>query len=421
VALNYFVLFGLMKYLKISLIVVLLTFANVFAGGFQVNLQGIKQTGMANCGAATLVDNSLLFYNPGGLVLLDSLNSITAGFSPLFPRTLYQEPQSDYSSRTLKNTGTPFNFYTNFRLKKIPRFCLGFGVYTPFGSRVQWPSNWKGKFLLQEINLRTVFFQPTLSYKINDKIGLGIGFVYASGSFLLQRALPLQNQQSQYGQGTLSGDANGMGFNAGLFFKPSEKLSFGINYRSKVVANVSSGTAQFEVPNAVSGLFSSGSFTTQLSLPSVFTIGSSYLFSEKMLVCLEINYVGWSAYDSLVIDFENNTERLSDIRSPRMYKNSFIARIGAQYKINTKADVRAGVYYDQSPVMRGYLTPETPDSDKIGITFGCSYKLIKNLSTDFAILYIQGKRREDTNIETQFSGIYKSVAVAPVIGLSWIF
>ena len=410
-----------MKFTKIIIIFILFASRNAFAGGFQVNLQGIKQTGMANCGTAVLNDNSLIFFNPGGLALLDSSNSVTAGFSPLFPRTLYQEPQSDYSSRTLNHTGTPFNFYANFRIKKISKLSFGFGVYTPFGSRVQWPDDWKGKFLLQEINLRTIFIQPTLSYKINEKIGIGFGFVYATGSFLLQRALPLQNQQAQYAQARLNGNANGMGWNAGILFKATEKFSIGLNYRSTVLAKVKNGTAIFETPLAVSELFPSTNFTTQLSLPSVLTIGFSYQFSEKLLMSLDVNYVGWNSYDSLIIDFENNTERLSDLRSPRMYKNSYIFRIGAQYKFTNKFYTRAGVYFDQSPVKNGYLTPETPDSDKIGITFGCSYSILKNLSADFALLYIQGKRREDTNLETQFSGIYKSEAIAPTFGFSWKF
>jgi len=75
------VLFGDMKFTKIIIIFILFASRNAFAGGFQVNLQGIKQTGMANCGTAVLNDNSLIFFNPGGLALLDSSNSVTAGFT----------------------------------------------------------------------------------------------------------------------------------------------------------------------------------------------------------------------------------------------------------------------------------------------------------------------------------------------------
>ena len=83
-----FVLFGNVNYLRIFGLFLLISTHKTFAGGFQVNLQGIKQSGMANCGVALLSDNSLLFFNPGRLALLDSSNSITVGFSPLFPRTL---------------------------------------------------------------------------------------------------------------------------------------------------------------------------------------------------------------------------------------------------------------------------------------------------------------------------------------------
>jgi long-chain fatty acid transport protein len=410
-----------MKFLTLVVLFLIIFQTRLFAGAFQVNLQGIKQSGMANCGTGTLQDNSVLFFNPGGLALVDSLNSFTAGFSPLFPKTLYQEPQSDYIARTVNNTGTPFNFYSNFRFKKLSFLSFGIGVYTPFGSRVQWPEDWKGKFLLQEINLRTIFIQPTISLKLNDKIGIGLGFVYATGSFSLQRALPLQNNQAQYAQGNLSGNAEGMGWNAGIFFKATNKLFFGLNYRTKVIANVKSGTAEFETPNAVADLFPSTNFSTQLSLPSVASFGTSYQFTNKLLFAVDINYVGWQSYDSLIIDFETNTERLSDLRSPREYKNSFVYRLGVHYKLNKKLDLRTGVYFDQSPVNDGYLTPETPDSDKIGLTIGCSYLILKNLSADFALLYIQGKRREDTNVETQFSGIYKSIALAPTVGISWNF
>jgi hypothetical protein len=36
-----------------------------FAGGFQINLQGQKQTGMGHTGTGLLLDGAPLFFNPG--------------------------------------------------------------------------------------------------------------------------------------------------------------------------------------------------------------------------------------------------------------------------------------------------------------------------------------------------------------------
>jgi long-chain fatty acid transport protein len=104
-----------------------------------------------------------------------------------------------------------------------------------------------------------------------------------------------------------------------------------------------------------------------------------------------------------------------------MYKNAFIFRIGTQYKCNDKWTFRAGAYYDMTPVKSGYLTPETPDSDKIGITTGVSFNVTKTFHVDASLLYIEGRKRTDTNIETQFTGTYKTKAVVPGISIEYIF
>jgi len=80
-----------------------------------------------------------------------------------------------------------------------------------------------------------------------------------------------------------------------------------------------------------------------------------------------------------------------------------------------------GAYFDQSPVKAGYLTPETPDENKIGITAGITLNLTKMIHIDGSLLYIEGMKRTDTNIETGFGGTYKSKAVVPGIGLEWMF
>jgi long-chain fatty acid transport protein len=123
----------------------------------------------------------------------------------------------------------------------------------------------------------------------------------------------------------------------------------------------------------------------------------------------------------LIIDFDKNSDALTDVHSPRMYKNVFIFRVGGQYKCNDKWTLRAGTYYDMSPVKDGYLTPETPDTDKIGVTLGASFNITKTFHIDASLLYIEGMKRTDTNIETQFSGTYKTKAVVPGVSIEYLF
>lgn len=411
-----------MKKLLLLAALYLLFLPLVFAGGFQVNLQGQKQSGMGHTGTGLLLDNSSILFNPGAVSFLDSLRGLSFGTSLIFPRTMYLEPYpGTYTAAIEKHVSTPITLYAAFKVGKSDKFTAGIGVYNPFGSRLQWADDWKGQFLIREIDLKTFFIQPTISYKVNEKLGIGLGFVYGTGNFSLRKGIPVQDSTGAYGEGELKGKANGFGFNAGIYFKASEKLSIGIDYRSQVNVKVKEGTAVFTVPNGLSGYFPETTFSTQLRLPQTATLGLGYVVNEKLKMALDINYVGWKSYDSLIIDFAENTDKLADIHSARMYKNSFIFRVGGQYKVNNKWIVRLGTYYDMTPTPDGYFTPETPDVNKIGFTSGASMKVTKKLNLDLSLLFIEGIKRTNTSIETGFGGTYKSRALVPGFSLEYRF
>lgn len=392
----------------------------VHAGGFQVNAQGQKQLGMGHTGTGFFWDASTLFFNPGGACFLPYKFMVNGGTTLLIPRSQYVEPSPGvYTASMVQNVGTPFNLYAAWRPDSLQRLSLGLAVYTPFGSRAQWPDDWKGQFLIREINLKTIFIQPTISWKMGG-LGIGVGFVYATGSFDLRKGVPVQNNSSEYGEAKLHGAASGYGFNAGVYYMATRKLSLGVSYRSSVKVNVANGTADFTVPPSLTEYFPVNTFSTYIKLPQVISAGAGY-HTGKWKFAADVNVIGWHTYDTLRIDFETNTDKLADVNDPRCYKDVFIARIGAQYKLNEKIDVRAGAYYDISPVQDGYLTPETPDSDRLGLTCGASIHFGEKFSADIALLYIEGMKRSDTNLATGFSGTYKSRVVAPSIGVEYKF
>lgn len=391
-----------------------------FAGGFQINLQGQRQIGMGHTGTGFVTDAATIFFNPGGMGWLDTSVNLSGGMSLIIPRTQYVESSPGTYSATMEhNVGTPFQFYYSASLKKNIR--AGIGVYTPFGSRAQWGDDWKGQFIIREINLKTIFIQPTLSWKVNEHFGIGAGFVIATGNFGLRKGVPVQNLAGEFGEGNLDGDAAGIGINIGAYFSANEKWSAGINYRSSVTAKVDGGDAKFDVPGYLEQYFPETQFSAALDLPQVLSFGIGYRVNSKLSLAADVNFIGWSSYDSLRIDFETNTEKLEDISSARMYEDVFIYRLGAEYLACKNVFIRAGVYYDTTPVQDGYVTPETPDSDRIGITLGAGFLAGKHFRLDASLLYNQTQQRTDTNLETGFSGTYQTKTVIPGVGFSCSF
>src|SRR5690606_20122245 len=134
-------------------------------------------------------------------------------------------------------------------------------------------------------------------------------------------------------------------------------------------------------------------FNTELPLPSTITLGIAYQVNDRFLISVEGSRVGWSDYETLIFDFESETESFQDSENPRNYEDAFIARLGMQYVADTNLTLRLGAYYDQSPVQDEYFNPETPSLDNVGITAGFSYNFSEQVGIDLSFIYIAGLKR----------------------------
>jgi len=386
------------------------------AGGFQINTQGEKANGMGGSATGIGKDASSVYFNPGSLSLQEK-SCIMGGFNFVSPRASFLSPINGNVDAEKVNF-TPFYLYGFY---KINRFTIGLGVNNPYGMGSSWGDDWEGKYIIQEIKLNTFYIQPTVSYKITDRIGVGAGFVYATGHAFVRKAVPVTGVSTPYGEAELDGNGHGFGFNAGLFFKLSEQATAGLSYRSRVKLNVKDGDATFSgIPSSLSSEFpASAGFNTEINLPSTLSVGLAYQFNDKLMVALDFNLTGWAVYDSLNFEFPDHPDL--DSRSGRNYKNAIAARLGGQYKITKKLDFRAGIAFDESPVRDGYLSPELPDANKSILTFGAGYQITESLSADLSFMLENFAERKDVNYETNFSGKYKSTVTVFGIGVNYVF
>jgi long-chain fatty acid transport protein len=396
-------------------------FTSSFAGGFQVALQGQKQTGMAHIGTPFKLDAASIYFNPGALPMLDKKVALSFGVSPIFSTVAFQNEEYNYNSTSDNPIGSPFSVYFNYIIKE--KLSIGIGVYTPFGSSAKWDDDWEGRYLIQNIALKAIFIQPTIGYKITDNIGIGAGLIYATGSVEINKALPLP-----VGDATstvnLQSKAKGFGGNIGIYADVAEKFHLGLTYKTAIKMKAEDGDVQMKgVPKALASSFpAENKFSTTLNLPGSINFGVGYDVTEKLKLAVEVNYVMWSVYDSLIFDFKTNTSSLEDSHNPRLYENTLAFRIGAEYELNDMFTPRLGFYYDPSPIQDDYFSPETPNMDNLGFTAGLSYMPTERLSIDVSFLYIHGlKRTGVTYAPSNFGGDYKTSAVIPGIGLAYKF
>ncbi|MCY4778441.1 outer membrane protein transport protein [Sphingobacterium sp. UT-1RO-CII-1] len=389
----------------------------LWAQGSQVNTQSQKAVGMAGAGSALFVDESSIFYSPGALAKMNG-NAVSANVSAIMYRSAFQEAGANEVYDTKFKITPPFSVFATFSPEGA-RWKAGLGIYTPFGGSVNWGEEWPGKYELNHLQMRAIYIQPTISYKITENLGIGAGFVYNLGLVDLSRSLPVSGPDGKSGRAELSGTGTGTGFNVGAHYHVEDVFALSVSYRSKVNTKLKNGDAEFTVPDALASSFPNTTFNAELPLPASLNIGLSFPVSSKVDIAADATFLNYSVYKKLVFDYKDNTPVLTDTEQEKNYKNGFSGKIGVNYQTTPKLALRAGMGYVASPVRAEYVSPETPDNDRImgsiGFTYGISDKW--ELSGAYVLQHL--KSRHVTSVATGLSGIYETNIHAPGISLTY--
>lgn len=389
----------------------------LWAQGSQVNTQSLKAVGMSGAGSALFVDESSIFYNPGALSKMDH-NAISVGASAIMYRSAFRELNSTETHHTKFKITPPFSIFAAIG-PKDSWWKAGIGVYTPFGGSVNWGTEWPGKYELNHLELRAIYIQPTVSFKLTENFGIGGGFVYNIGLVDLSRSLPLTMPDGSSAQAELSGVGTGMGFNIGAHYHLENQVAISLSYRSKINTKLEDGDATFTVPEALASSFPNTTFNAELPLPSSFNLGLSFPVGDRVDIAADATIINYSIYKSLDFDYKDNTPVLQDTHQEKKYENAFSTKVGVNFNATERLDLRAGVGYVLTPVRGQYVSPETPDNNRIMLSAGFTYALNEKWDLTGAYVFQQLAARTVKNNSTGLAGTYKTNIHAPGISLTY--
>lgn len=405
-----------------------LAVSQIYGGGYRVSLQGNRSLAMGHTGVAVINSAETAFFNPAGLTYLEGKLNVSAGGFGVFSSTKFQNTDTGQFAEVQNNVSTAFYLYATYKITEW--LSAGLAAYTPYGSRVEWETDWAGSHLVNDIELAAIFVQPMLSLKISEHFSIGGGPIYANGSVNFNRNLNRTLTDEQGIRSNVTIDDSGVtnwGWSAGFLFSPTEDFRIGLHYRSLIDLNAEDGEAVFSnIPDSqlVPASNSTTSFNATLPLPAELSVGMSYQVNEKFLVAFDFNRAMWEEYDALVIEFGD--PGIDDSVNPRNYKNASTYRFGLQYKAMDKLTLRGGYYYDETPVRSGFFAPETPRNDSQGYTAGLSFFVNSKISIDASFLYLRFKEVDESydaytegGVEVPFGGTYISNSFIPGIGISY--
>lgn len=390
-------------------------FAEVnLAGGFQINEHGAKAMGLGGAFTAIANDASAIYWNSAGMTQLSGTNFLL-GSALIAPSSSFRgvSPAVDIS-RMKSQAFFPSHLFITHSFNES--FSAGLGLTTPFGLGTNWSNGWIGRYLALETELKTFWVPITFAYSPVENLSIGAGFIYSFADVLITR----NNSQAPFAGDAyveLEGSDNfAYGYTFSLMYKPIKDFSIGASFRSEVeyefegTATVT-GAEQLQEIDAFPG----GDVTAKLTTPMNIVGGVAYQVIPQLRLSADFQWIAWSSYDSLNVDFVN--PEYEDSKSNRSYKDTYIIRFGAQYDISDKVSLLGGVYFDKMPVDPDYVSPTLPDSDRLGLSIGADAKIFDQFGISGSYLFIRAKELTVTNSkeiytvgDSPFNGTYNSSA-----------
>lgn len=402
--------YKLIKYTAISL--ALAASAHAQAAGFGLIEQGASMGNGLAGGAAVAEDASTVYFNPAGMSYLES-DQLVLGLHLAKPSANFTNDGSTRSAAT-GGLATPggnggdgggWAFLPNFYYVKAisPTVKLGIGVNPLFGMKTEYDKNWVGRYHAIKSDLRTININPSISFKANERISLGFGISAMKTEAELTKAVDFGTLlrgpfQQRDGLATVKGDDLAWGWNAGAMFQLTNATRLGVAYRSAIHQKLE-GTASFEnVPVPLTALpdFKKGDVTAKLVTPENVSLAVLHHVNSQWDVMADVVWTRWSRFENLTV-VRDTGATVTD--SPENWRNAIRVAIGASYQHNDAIKLRAGVAFDESPIpSRALRTPRIPDSDRIWLTLGMSYKVLPASTVDIAYTYIDFKKGKQNKV-----------------------
>lgn len=380
---------------------VLLAFSGAAsAAAFQLWEQNASGIGTAYAGSAAVADNaSTIFFNPAGMTLLPG-RQVSLGVSGVRPSFEFRNGNSAGTGITSAamvggNGGDAGgwaavpNAYLSWQL--APQWFVGLGVSAPFGLSTHYESdNWIGRLQSIKSEIKTVNVNPSVAYKLSDKVSLGFGINYQHIEAEMTNLTP----SGAYG---LKGDDSAWGWNAGALFTLSPAMRVGVSYRSAVDYKLE-GTRTLGA--------SSLAANAGLKLPDTFILSVWQQVSDRWEAMGDLSYTNWSTVGKLNIKYATGT----DVEAFN-YRDAWRFAWGAAYKASDAWKVKFGIAYDRTPTTDGDRSARVPDNNRLWLSLGGQWKPAKDTTLDFGYAYLYLK---DPHINQ--TRVYRHPVTGAVIG-----
>ncbi|MBI9091748.1 MAG: outer membrane protein transport protein [Desulfobacterium sp.] len=362
-------------------------------------------------------DPSAVAYNPAGITQLSGYNVQTTSTMVTVQSTVETKNVYDGSWDSNSNDREYHILPTAFITAQVSeKLFLGFGTFTRFGLGVNWDKDWPGRYSTTSAELKCFSGNGNLAYKITDSFSVAAGIEVITADVTLENTLDatrIFHATGQTGALTamglpttvndpstnlldvkhhLKGDATETAYNLALHYKPSDRISMGVSYRSRVTFKAD-GRATFDKSPTVNALplpdylYAPTNFKSEITVPDMLFTG--IMFRPKSDLTLEFTtlWTNFSVYDKMEFVYDSPAIGVDTATMAKNYSDTWRLGLSAEWNVKPWLALRAAYVYDESPIDENHTDYLCLDNDRNMFSFGAGYK--KNrFECDIGYMYI---------------------------------
>lgn len=344
-----------------------------FAGGFGIGTQSGSGVGNAFAGgAAAAEDASVAWFNPAGMSLLPKGKQISAALHMINPSFKFQN-QGSTGAFAAPGTGdggdggdwafVPNGFFT---MDINPQWSFGLALNVPFGLKTEYDNGWRGQLTALKSEIKTLNVNPSVAYKINDRVSVG------GGVSVQKIEAELSSFAGGAGVSTLSADDVGYGFNLGLMAQVTPATRLGVSYRSSIKYDLE-GTATFSAAPA-----GNSNVAADLEVPDSFSISLFHALNPKWELMGDITRTGWGSIQQLRVVRTSGPLSGAVLTTLSFnWKDTWRYSAGANFRWSDQTKLRFGLALDKTPTNDVDRTARLPDQDRTWLAFGVQRRVSK--------------------------------------------
>lgn len=353
------------------------------AGAFGLREQSAAGLGQAFAGAASgEAGLGSMFWNPATVTMRpgwQSESNVTYVDPDVRIRTDAPTPTLGLGqSGEIGLSGTIPASYTAYQLNE--HVWLGLAATAPFGLITKPNTVWAGQTYSRSSKVFSANFAPIIGIKVTDWLSIGAG---PTIQYFKTRLNSASAASPLAGNVILEGDSVAVGVTAGATITPFAGTVIGVGYRSTLRQEVE-GTLR--TPLAVLPA------RVNLNLPDQLTFGVTQTLTPDLKASFGFEWTNWSRLKLPGVVLAANGAPVAAV--PLGYKDGYYFSLGAEYQWDPRWAFRAGLAYEISPVDQSNRGTRLPDTDRIHLAVGASYKYSDRLefAASYAHLFGVGNR-----------------------------